>query len=78
ATEGVTGVNANVVCMLTVATFDTVFKGIRGRFDRRRLLTFGEPIREKLRFARVDTGASGGVSARLERVPGDPRIADLL
>lgn len=78
ATEGVTGVIANVVGMLTGATFDTGFKGIGGRFDRRRLLTFGEPMREQLRFARVDTGASVGVSARLERVPGDPRIADLL
>lgn len=74
ATEGVTGVIANVVGMLTGATFDTGFKGIGGRFDRRRLLTFGEPMREQLRFARVDTGASVGVSARLERVPGDPRI----
>lgn len=47
---------ANVVGMLTGATFDTGFKGIGGRFDRRRLLTFGEPMREQLRFARVDTG----------------------
>ncbi|AIP67015.1 hypothetical protein [Burkholderia thailandensis] len=78
ATEGVTGVIANVVGMLTGATFDTGFKGIGGRFDRRRLLAFGEPMPGQLRFTRVDTEASVGVSARLDRVPGDPRIADLL
>ncbi|AJX36050.1 hypothetical protein [Burkholderia oklahomensis] len=78
ATEGVTGVMANVVGMLTGATFDTGFKGIGGRFDRRRLLAFGEPMPGRLRFTRVDTEASIGVSARLDRVPGDPRIADLL
>ncbi len=42
------------------------------------MLTVGEAMGEQRRFARDETGASGGVAARLERVPGDPRIADLL
>ncbi|MET5020803.1 hypothetical protein AAHH78_38420, partial [Burkholderia pseudomallei] len=56
ATEGETGVIANVVGMLTGASFDTGFEGIGGRFARRRLLTFGVRIREQLRFARVESG----------------------
>lgn len=38
--SSVTGVIANVVALLTGATHDTGFKGLAGRFDRRRLLYF--------------------------------------
>ena len=75
---GVAGVVANVASLLTGATQDTGFKGIGGRFDRRGLLFFGVDIPAQLRFTRTDTGAAVSVSARLERVPADPRIPLLL
>jgi hypothetical protein len=75
---GVAGVVANVVSLLTGASNDTGFKGIAGRFDRRGLLSFGADIPGQLRFTRADSGAAVIVSARLERVPADPRIASLL
>ncbi len=77
-TAGATGVVANVASFLTGATHDTGFKGIGGRFDRRNLLFFDVGIEEQFRFTRVDSGAAVGVSARLDRVPPDPRVALLL
>jgi hypothetical protein len=76
--EGVTGVVANVASYLTGATHDTGFKGIAGKFDRRGLLFFGVAIPGQIRFTRVDTGAAVTVSARLDRVPADPRIGPLV
>jgi formylmethanofuran dehydrogenase subunit E len=76
--EGATGVVANVASFLTGATHDTGFKGIGGKFDRRDLLFFGVGIAGQLRYTRVDTGAAATVSARLDRVPADPRMALLL
>ena len=75
---GVTGVIANVASFLTGATQDTGFKGIGGHFDRRNLLFFGVDIPGQIRFTRVDTGAAAIVSARLDRVPSDPRIVALM
>ena len=76
--EGVTGVVANVASLVTGATQDTGFKGIAGRFDRRDLLSFGAAIPGQMRFSRTDTGAAVGVSARLDRVPADPRLPLLM
>lgn len=78
ALEGVTGVIANVVTLLTGVTVDTGFKGIGGRFDRRRLLAFGVDLPGEIRFTRLDTGASVVVSAHLEHVPGDARVPALM
>lgn len=78
ALEGVTGVIANVVTLLTGATVDTGFKGLAGRFDRRRLLAFGVDLPGQIRFTRLDTGASVVVSAHLEHVPGDARVSVLM
>ena len=75
---GASGVIANVASFLTGATQDTGFKGIGGRFDRRNLLHFGADIPGQLRFTRTDTGAAATVSARLDRVPADPRMTPLL
>ena len=78
AQEGVTGVVANVLSLLTGATVDTGFKGLGGRFDRRRLLAYEAPIAGQVRGTRVANGAAVTVSTRLEKVPGDPRMGDLL
>lgn len=76
--EGVTGVVANVASLITGAAQDTGFKGIGGRFDRRNLLFFGVDLPGQMRLTRTDTGATVNASARLERVPSDPRIPLLL
>jgi hypothetical protein len=59
AQEGVTGVIANVVSLVTGATVDTGFKGIGGQFDRSRLLAGGSRA-SKLRAQRaVQCGSPG-------------------
>jgi len=77
-TEGVTGVVANVLSLLTGATVDTGFKGLGGRFDRRRLLAYDAPIDGQVRFTRMDNGDAVTVRARVERVPSDPRVGQLM
>lgn len=65
--EGVTGVVANVLGLVTGAAGEGGFKGIGGRFERRGRLVFGAPIARELRFTRLDTGAA--VEADLEPAP---------
>jgi hypothetical protein len=76
--DGVNGVIANVVSLLTGATEDTGFKGIGGRFDRRQRLFFAADIPGQIRFTRLDSAAFVDLSARLERVPADARLAPLM
>lgn len=76
--SGVTGVIANVVTLLTGATIDTGFKGIGGRFDRRKLLYFSANIAEEIRYTRMDTGQAVDVAAHVQRVPFAPRTSDLM
>jgi hypothetical protein len=76
--EGVTGVIANVVSMLTGGTTDSGFKGLAGRFDRRNLMAFDAAQPLDLRFTRVDTGLSVDAAAHLRHVPADPRMAPLM
>lgn len=77
-TSGVTGVIANIVSLITGATHDTGFKGIGGRFDRRNLLFFDAEVGGEIRFTRADSGAAVDVAANLGRVPGDPRMRELM
>jgi hypothetical protein len=76
--EGVTGVIANVVSMLTGSTTDSGFKGLAGRFDRRNLMAFDVSQPFDLRFTRVDTGRTVDAEAHLRQVPADPRMAPLM
>ncbi len=76
--SGVTGVIANVVALLTGATHDTGFKGLAGRFDRRRLLYFSAAVAEEIRFARIDTGHAVDVAAQLQAVPFAPQTFALM
>jgi FmdE, Molybdenum formylmethanofuran dehydrogenase operon len=76
--SGVIGVIASVVALVTGATQDTGFKGLAGRFDRRNLLFFNAASGGEIRFERTDTGAAVEVEANLARVPGDPRLRDLI
>jgi len=74
ATEGVTGVIASVAGFLTGATADTGFKGLRGRFDRRHLMRFEQPIEGDIRFERLDTGEGVTVSFDASAVPPPPEM----
>jgi formylmethanofuran dehydrogenase subunit E len=76
--SGVTGVIANVVALLTGATHDTGFKGLAGRFDRRKLLYFSAEVLEEIRYTRIDTGQAVDVAARMQSVPFAPQTFDLM
>jgi hypothetical protein len=76
--QGVTGVIANVVSMLTGAAHDGGFRGIAGRLVRRHLLVFGAEQPLALSFTRIDTGACVDAATYIERVPADPRLPALL
>ena len=77
-TNGVTGVIANVVSLLTGATSDTGFKGIGGHFDRRDHLFFSVNMPGEMRFTRLDTGQAVLVESNLQQVPGSPRTSGLI
>ncbi|GAB3649486.1 hypothetical protein GCM10028813_16170 [Ramlibacter alkalitolerans] len=78
ATEGVTGVIGGVAGFLTGAAGEGGFHGIGGRFVRQGLLAYGAPIATQMRFTRLDTGTTVGVSADLRPVPGDPQAMELM
>jgi hypothetical protein len=76
--NGVTGVIANVVSLLTGATSDTGFKGLAGQFDRRNLLYFNAAVPLDIRFTRTDSGRQVDVAARPGQVSGDPEMPGLM
>ncbi|SMB26013.1 conserved protein of unknown function [Sterolibacterium denitrificans] len=83
--DGVTGVIANVVSMLTGATVDTGFKGLAGRYDRRNLLAFNADIPLEIRYTRLDMESGNAAShayidaaANLRQVPGEPNVPGLM
>lgn len=78
STSGVTGVIANVVSMLTGAMSDNGFKGIGGRFDRRKRLFFAVEMPGEMRFTRLDTKQTVQVAANLQRVAASPRLPGLM
>lgn len=76
--DGVTGVVAGVVTLVTGAAHDGGFKGIAGRHARRGLQHFAASMPHALRFTRLDCGAAVEVEAHLARVPADPQMPALL
>lgn len=78
ADDGVTGVIANVVGLLTGAAADGGFKGIAGAFDRRNKLFFAAGIASEIRFTRLDTGKIVETAVNMQSVPAFPRIWELL
>jgi formylmethanofuran dehydrogenase subunit E len=76
--DGVTGVIANVVSMLTGAMSDNGFKGIGGRFDRRQRLHFSVEMSGEMRFTRLDTNRAVQVSVCLQRVPASRHLSVLM
>jgi hypothetical protein len=76
--NGVTGVIAGVVGLLTGAAGDGGFKGLAGRFSRRDLLAFEAEVPGEIRFTRLDSGAAVTATLQLGHVPADPRMGGLL
>lgn len=76
--EGVAGVIANVVSLLTGCAAEGGFKGLGGNYVRRDLLLFSAPLSDQIRFERTDTGAAVNVSYHPEIVPLAPSVLGLL
>ncbi len=76
--EGVTGVIATVVGLLTGSAQDGGFKGIGGRFVRRDLQAFAQHQPLALRFTRSDTGATLDAAAELAHVPPHAEMSELM
>jgi hypothetical protein len=73
ADEGTTGVQAQVLTLLTGAAADNGFQGLGGRHVRRGLLAFAEtPEGGPILFRRQDTGAGVALSLDLSGVPPEP------
>lgn len=73
--DGVIGVKASVVSLLTGCAAEGGFKGIGGHHVRRGLLSFNAPINGQIRFERADTGTAVTVSYHPEVVPPTPAMA---
>lgn len=76
--QGVTGVMANVVSLITGAAAEGGFKGLAGQFQRQNLMRFGVEIPLELRFSRVDTGQTVDVACDTGAIPSDPEMLGLL
>ena len=75
--QGVTGVTASVLTLLTGAMGEAGFKGVGGRFVRRGLLDFGSENTPSMRITRLDSGAAVDVDSDLSHVPGHPDLPEL-
>ena len=64
--------------MLTGAMSDNGFKGIGGRFDRRKKLFFAVEMPGEMRFTRLDTNQTVLVMTNLQRVPASLRLPALM
>lgn len=76
--SGVAGVIGSAAGLLTGTAGDGGFKGLAGRYSRRKLLHFGVAGSSTLTFTRRDTNVAVDCDLRLESVPADPRLGGLL
>ena len=76
--QGVTGVVASVLTLITGATQQGGFKGIAGRFVRRGLQRFEADVPLGLRLMRIDTGAFVDAASDLSPVPAEAETSALM
>lgn len=77
--DGVTGVMAQVLTLLTGAAAGNGFQGMRGRFRRKGLLSFAQQREgEAIIFTRLDTHASVAVTLDASLIPADPAQGERL
>lgn len=77
AGEGVTGVIANVLSLITGATGESGFHGLAGQYDRRNLLSFGNDNPTPVALIRKDTGQRVALTYDASFVPADPMLGRL-
>ncbi len=78
-TDGVTGVIAAVIGLLTGASGEGGFQGLAGQFSRRNLLAFAAAGGiDDIRFSRIDSGARVAVTYHPETVPMPPEVWPLM
>lgn len=76
--DGGTGPMAQVIALLTGAAPQTGFGGLSGKFRRKDLLTFDLALKGRIRFRRVDTGATVEVTYSPGAVPAAPEMSPLM
>ncbi len=77
--EGVTGVMAQVLTLLTGAAADNGFQGMRGRFKRQGLLSFAQHREgDAIIFKRLDNNARVAVTLDVSLIPADPAQGERL
>ncbi len=77
--EGVNGVIAQVLTLITGAAANNGFHGIGGHFVRQSLLSYADASRSgNIQFMRRDTGAGVSVQLDLSRVPSVANLRELL
>lgn len=76
--DGVTGVIAAVIGLLTGAAGEGGFQGLAGQFSRRNLLAFASGSIDDIRFSRLDSGARVAVTYHPENVPMPPEAWPLM
>ncbi len=82
--EKVNGPISQVISIITGAAGITGFKGIKGKFSRFQLMEFDtssvlpEEIWARAVFERIDNGKKVDVTYKLNLVPNEPRIAQLM
>ena len=77
--EGVTGVIAQVLTLVTGAAAGNGFHGIGGRFVRQSLLDYATtPGTAAVQFRRRDNGAAVAVELDLSTVPAAPNLRELM
>ncbi|WP_341645180.1 hypothetical protein [Thauera sp. SDU_THAU2] len=76
--QGVTGVIASVLTLITGATQQGGFKGIAGRFVRRGLQRFEVEVPLVLRLTRIDSGVFVDAASDLSQVPAEAEMSALM
>ncbi len=78
ADEGVEGVVANCIGLVTGAAGDTGFKGLGGKFARNARLFFAADITGDVRLSRLDDGSSVTMTYDPSPVPPDAQMRPLM
>jgi hypothetical protein len=78
ADEGVEGVIANCIGLVTGAAGETGFKGLAGNFARNDRLFFAADIACEVKLTRLDNGAEACMSYDPSAVPGNPQMGPLM
>jgi formylmethanofuran dehydrogenase subunit E len=77
-TFGITGVMANIATSITGATTNFGFKGLNGKFDRCKLMSFGNEIDGVMKVTRLDTNKSVSVNYDISSIQKPEKLGVLM